>query len=121
MATPIVDPNKISVLVAGGAGAFLSMLFQRSSSKVVIFTTLVAAEAVDYYFAIPVWGLLHDNFSWADAQWEGPVAFTLGLLAIFIVGGLIKMASDFWGSPWKTISDLFVSVISRFLPGKKEK
>lgn len=120
MEQPIIDPSKVSALIAGGLGAFLSVLFQRNTNKLTIFTTLVTAEVVDYYFANPVWGVLHSQFRWADEQWQGPVALSMGLLAIFVVGGITKMAAEFWSSPWQTIGAFFVSVLGRVLPGKKE-
>ena len=121
MDQPFIDPSKVPALIAGGMGAFLSVLFQRNANKLTIFTTLVSAEVVDYYFANPIWGILHAQFKWADEQWQGPVALSIGLLAIFFVGGVTKMASDFWGSPWQTITDLAVSIFKRLLPTKGEK
>lgn len=121
MAHPVIDPSKVQILIAGGAGAFLSVLFQRNSNKLQIFTTLTTAEVVDFYFARPLWALMHGSFTWADEQWQGPVALSLGLFAIFIVGGITKMASDFWGSPWATIADFAVSIFERLIPWKKGK
>lgn len=121
MDAPIIDPSKVQVLIAGGLGAFLSMLFQRDTNKLTILTTLASAEVVDFYFARPIWGLLHARFSWVDDQWQGPVAFSMGLLAIFVVGGVIKMASDFWRSPLQTIADLAVSIFERLVPWKGRK
>lgn len=118
MAEPIIDPGKIQALIAGGFGGFLSVLFQRDSSKLKIFTTLATAEIVDYYFANPLWAVFHDHFAWADAQWQGPVAFSIGLLAIFAVGAIIKLASEFMAAPMKTISDLAVSILGRFFQKK---
>ena len=121
MEEPLIDPSKVSILVAGGMGAFLSVLFQRNSSKLMIFTTLATAEVVDYYCAKPTWVLMHSSFHWADDQWQGPVALTIGLLAIFVVGGITKIASDFWDSPWNTVADFLANVVERFIPGKRGK
>lgn len=112
--SPIIDPGRVSALVAGSMGAFLSMLFQRSTSKMTMFTTLASAEIIDYYFSKPIWELLHSNYVFVDDQWQGPVAFSIGLLAIFVVGGVIKMASDFWGSPWNTVVNLIENIVKRF-------
>lgn len=120
METPVIDPSKVQALIAGGLGAFLSVLFQRSSNKLTIFTTLTTAEVICYYCAHPAWVVMHAHFVWCDDQWQGPVALSIGLLAIFVVGGVVKMAQDFWRAPWQTIGDFFVSILSRF-SGKREK
>jgi hypothetical protein len=118
-APPLVDPSKVQALIAGGLGAFLSVLFQRSADKLTIITTLVTAEVTCYYLARPIWGVLHAKFDWFNDDWQGPVALSVGLLAIFIVGGIVRMAKDFWASPWKTIGDFAVSILGRFLPKKE--
>lgn len=120
MDNPFIDPSKVPALVAGGAGAFLSMLFQRNTSKLTMLTTLSSAEIADYYFANPIWSVLHSAWPGIfDAQWQGPVALTLGLIAIFVFGGVMKMAEDFWRDPWKTIISVVSRLISRVLPWRK--
>lgn len=117
MDAPIIDPDKVPALIAGGFGAFVSILFQRGISRLAMFTTLASAEVVDYYFARPVWEALHNRWNWST-EWQGPVAFTIGLLAIFVVGGVTKMAADFGAEPWGTIGGVLGSVLKRILPRK---
>jgi hypothetical protein len=117
----MIDPTKVPLLIAGGLGAFLSVLFQRNASKIVIFTTLVTAEIIDYYFAQPAWALLHSTFSWADTAWQGPVALTIGLLSIFVVGGVCKVFEDFWAHPYDALADFVAAVAKRLFPGRGDK
>ena len=120
MEPPVIDPNKVQALIAGGLGAFMSVLFQRSSNKWQIVTTLVTAEVTCYYLALPVWNFLHGWLRWFDEQWQGPVALTIGLLAIFFVGGVVKIAQEFMADPRKSIEGTIVSILERVLPKKKE-
>lgn len=125
MNTQLFDPDKIPTLTAGAMGAFLSILFQRDTSKLAMLTTIAAAEIVDYYFAKPIWQVMHSDWGWVSDQWQGPVAFTIGLLAIFVVGGVTRMAQDFWADPWNTIVNFFASMISstinRVWKGKRKE
>ena len=117
----IIDPAKVPSLVAGALGAFLSLLFQRDASRLAIITTISSAEIVDYYFAQPLFDVCHANFSWCGPNWAGPLAFTLGLTAIFIVGGFMRMVSQFADSPWKTFASFAVSILKGLIPGRKEE
>lgn len=113
MDQPLLDPAKVPALLAGGMGAFASMLFQRNTDRWVIVTTFFSAEVTVYYFSDPIWKLLHASFSWADDGWRGPVSFTLGLIAIFIVGGVVTISQNFAANPLDALGKFIGGIAAR--------
>jgi len=116
MDAPWLDPARIPALTSAACGAFLAILFRKGSSMVTVFTTLITAEIMAYFFVQPVWSLMHRELGWADQAWQGPVGLSIGLLAIFIVGGAVKGAEQFAAAPLETTGAALRWFIERFLP-----
>lgn len=122
---PIIDPVKVQGLIASLAGAFTTILFQRDGaegkprmSKTMMFLAIWAAEVTSYFFGLPVWKMINSHFAQLDEQWQAPISFTIGLLSIFIWGGLVKMGAGFMESPIKMAGDIAADILARFFPGR---
>jgi hypothetical protein len=97
-----IDPARAGLQTAAGGGALTALLITKEFSWLSAFSLFAIGQMLTYWTSIPLALWLKLPMDW----WPG-LSFCIGLLGMFLAGGVVFLAKTFASNPLATVSNLF--------------